>query len=148
MTIPNPVTGRALWKYFADYAGVSKMSSDGFYTLAKDLPCFKMAWCTTGRAIVNLVIPAGTQVYAGNFAFHAHNTTDHRKMRAAKARVVSIFSYERGTEQKSAYSDYDASFNYKPGKVVKPDNGFCGFQNQCAAGIHFFLNVHDAVNYD
>ena len=50
----------------------------------------------------------------------------------------------RDTEYMSTYTD---KFKYKIGELVKPKNGFSTDFSQCNAGIHFFMNIEDAIKY-
>ena len=71
-----------------------------------------------------------------------------RKCRCNKAKVLRILNTDRTiadiTEVKSSY---DNSFIYKVGEVVSVDNFDEDRWNECSAGIHFFINFHEAVNY-
>ena len=97
-------------------------------------------------AIVNLTIPEGGYVYANPGAFMLGSRMDYRKMRASKAIVHSVINPKTQKKLGSSRSDYDLHFVYKPGKIVTP-SGFSYQDEICGAGIHFFLNVGDALNY-
>jgi hypothetical protein len=45
-----------------------------------------------------------------------------------------------------AFSSYERSFRYAPGKTIVPDS-FDTVVGACSTGIHFFLNVRDALDY-
>lgn len=71
-----------------------------------------------------------------------------RKCRCDKAKVLSITNLDGSksydTEVKS---DRDDSFIYKVGEIVEEPN-FCEDRfRECAAGIHFFINRQEAVDY-
>ena len=71
-----------------------------------------------------------------------------RKCRCDKARVVEIQNID-GTKADvtEVRSGYDKDFIYKVGEVVTVDN-FCEDRwQECSAGIHFFINRQEAVNY-
>jgi len=70
-----------------------------------------------------------------------------RKCRCDKAIVVGI-EYMDGSTCKKAYSSYDSKFEYERGKEVSvPD--FCEDRFQeCAAGIHFFVDKQEAIDYE
>ena len=72
-----------------------------------------------------------------------------RKCRCDKAKVLAIENID-GTlsDCNTAVSIYDKSFTYVVGKTVAvPD--FCEDRwNECASGIHFFINRQEAVNYN
>lgn len=71
-----------------------------------------------------------------------------RKCRCDKAKVLAIENID-GTlsDYNTAVSIYDKSFTYVVGETVAvPD--FCEDRwNECASGIHFFINRQEAVNY-
>ena len=70
-----------------------------------------------------------------------------RKCRCSKAKCLAIFDRD-GNAISEATSEYDASFVYRVGKVVKPSNGFDEDRwNTCGAGIHFFLTRLEAEAY-
>ena len=71
-----------------------------------------------------------------------------RKCRCDKAKVLRILNLDRTKAGVSEVrSNYDESFIYKVGEVVSVDN-FCEDRwNECGAGIHFFINFEEAVQY-
>ena len=71
-----------------------------------------------------------------------------RKCRCDKAKVLEIQNVD-GTKANvtKAASGYDSNFVYEVGKTVRVDN-FCEDRwEECSAGIHFFINRQEAVNY-
>ena len=71
-----------------------------------------------------------------------------RKCRCDKALVVDIQSIDgNGKAVDEITSNYDSSFVYKIGGVVSVDNFDDDRWNECAPGIHFFVNRQEAVNY-
>jgi len=71
-----------------------------------------------------------------------------RKCRCDKAIVIRIEEMDGTTSDLTeVVSDRDSSFVYKVGKMVSvPD--FCEDRwQECSAGIHFFINRQEAVNY-
>ena len=70
-----------------------------------------------------------------------------RKCRCDKAIVVDI-KHMDGSACEKAYSSYDSKFEYERGKEVSaPD--FCEDRFQeCAAGIHFFVDKQEAIDYE
>ena len=71
-----------------------------------------------------------------------------RKCRCDKAKVLAIQNLD-GTqaEVKEARSGYDSDFIYRVGEIVEVKD-FCEDRwEECAAGIHFFINRQEAVNY-
>ena len=71
-----------------------------------------------------------------------------RKCRCDKALVVDIQSIDGNSKAvDETTSDYDSSFVYKIGEVVSVDNFDDDRWDECAPGIHFFVNRQEAVNY-
>jgi hypothetical protein len=141
------ITGRKLLDYFMQY--VVPTDQQCFYTVHKPLPVFKKALHDDrigGRVIVNLLIPVGAIVYAGVDAFDASSRQKHRKMRASAADVHSVANIN-GTPSKRAVSWYDPGFYYHAGDRLSPRNAFSQMDATCAPGIHFFLNLGDALEY-
>ena len=48
---------------------------------------------------------------------------------------------------KEVTSDYDNTFVYKVGEIMKVNNFNEDRWKECSAGIHFFINRQEAVNY-
>ena len=71
-----------------------------------------------------------------------------RKCRCDKAIVIRIQEMDGTTSDLTeVVSDHDSSFVYKVGKMVSVPN-FCEDRwQECSAGIHFFINRQEAVNY-
>lgn len=71
-----------------------------------------------------------------------------RKCRCDKAKVLSITTLSgESTDIKSIESSYDKAFIYTVGEIVEEPN-FCEDRwNECAPGIHFFINRQEAVEY-
>ena len=47
----------------------------------------------------------------------------------------------------AAFSTYDNSFSYTAGATVSVDDFDGDRYNECAPGIHFFINRQEAVEY-
>ena len=72
-----------------------------------------------------------------------------RKCRCDKAIVLEIQNMD-GTPSETGYciSQYDNNFEYRVGQTVCVDN-FCEDRwQECAPGIHFFINRQEAVDYN
>lgn len=114
---------------------------------AKNVPFIPMACPDTGSfigfkkasgRIVVLEIPADARRLSAT----------GRKCRCDKALVIRIEEMDGTTSDLTeVVSDRDSSFVYKVGKMVSvPD--FCEDRwQECSAGIHFFINRQEAVNY-
>ena len=96
------------------------------------------AWKKAGGKIVKLLIPEDAR----------RSSATGRKCRCDKAVVIAIENRD-GTAPGivSVASDRDRNFIYTAGGTVSvPD--FCEDRFQeCAAGIHFFINRQEAVEY-
>ena len=69
------------------------------------------------------------------------------KCRCDKAKVLDIINIKTGEKISSVASGYDEDFIYTTGKVVKVDDFDDNRWNECAPGIHFFVNKENAINY-
>ena len=71
-----------------------------------------------------------------------------RKCRCSKAEVIAIYNLD-GTEagETTCHSDYDNSFIYEVGKTVEVTNFNEDRWDECAKGIHFFINRQEAIDY-
>ena len=115
---------------------------------AKNVPFIPMAcpdcgeftaWKKVNGKIVKLLIPEEAR----------RSSATGRKCRCDKAVVIAIQNLD-GTDAgvESVPSGRDNDFIYKVGEsVIVPD--FCENRfEECAAGIHFFINRQEAVKYD
>lgn len=70
-----------------------------------------------------------------------------RKCRCDKALVLDIQSLDEVSHYDCAESSYDKTFIYKIGEIVSVDNFDDDRFNECAPGIHFFIDRELAVHY-
>ena len=71
-----------------------------------------------------------------------------RKCRCNKALVLEIQNIDGSvSDLKSISSSYDRNFVYEVGEVVEEPNFNEDRWNECSAGIHFFINRQEAVEY-
>ena len=97
-----------------------------------------IAWKKASGKIVKLLITDDAK----------RSSATGRKCRASKAKVLSIENKD-GTDSglDSVESYFDKNFIYRIGETVEV-KGFCDDRfNECAAGIHFFINRQEAVDY-
>ena len=132
-------------KMRADLTGAYLTSA--YLSGAKNVPYIPMAcpdsgeftaWKKAGGKIVKLLIPEDAQ----------RISAAGRKCRCDKAIVLAIQNLDgTGTGIDSVPSSRDKNFIYKIGEtVIVPD--FCKNRFQeCAVGIHFFINRQEAVEY-
>ena len=72
-----------------------------------------------------------------------------RKCRCSSAKVLSITTLDGqddGTQTVS--SDYDNSFEYHVGEIVRVDDFDDNRWRECSRGIHFFMTRDEAVRYN
>jgi hypothetical protein len=87
----------------------------------------------TCEGVVKLLIPADAK------RSHAFG----RKCRAEFAKVI-----EMPVGVDVAHSEYDNSFTYRIGEIVKPKEPFNeNWQSECESGIHFYITRIEAVNH-
>lgn len=71
-----------------------------------------------------------------------------RKCRCDKAKVLEIQNLDGSkADMNSVASGYNSSFVYTVGEIVKEPNFDEDRWNECSAGIHFFINRQEAVEY-
>lgn len=122
---------------------------------AKNLPYIPMVCPETGsfiawkkcevkpryeNCIVKLLIPED--------ALRSSGTS--RKCRASKAIVLEFQDYEGHVlpDNLPVVSAYNRAFHYRVGRLVQPVYAFDDDRwNNCASGIHFFVNRQEAVDY-
>lgn len=149
MTYPI-VYGKELKNYFMDH--VKKYDGEAnFYKVQKPLHAFKKTLHNGTNSfqhcvIVNLIIPKDAIVYADSEVFSRRLYFNDRKMRASEAFVHSQHLLNSKTVNTS-YAFHE-NFKYSTGETVHPTRNAFSWDNvACEAGIHFFLNVGDALDY-
>ena len=71
-----------------------------------------------------------------------------RKCRCDKAKVLQIQTpYGAKADVEAVVSNYDPSFIYRVGEIVTVEDFNEDRWQECSAGIHFFINRQEAVNY-
>ena len=114
---------------------------------AKNVPFVPMACPDTG-SFIGFKKASGHIVMLGIPEDARRLSATGRKCRCDKAIVIRIQEMDGATSDLTEVkSDRDSSFVYKVGKMVSaPD--FCEDRwQECSAGIHFFINRQEAVNY-
>ena len=90
--------------------------------------------------IVELEIPADAR----------RSSATGRKCRCDKAKVLSVTTLDGaavGADAGTVHSSHDPQFEYIVGEIVTAPN-FCEDRwEECAPGIHFFINRQEAVQY-
>ena len=87
--------------------------------------------------IVKLMIPEDAK----------RSSATTRKCRCDKAIVLEIQDRKGNRLNTTAHSMHDPNFLYEAGKVISVDNFDEDRFNECAPGIHFFVDRIDALNY-
>ena len=114
---------------------------------AENVPFIPMACPDTG-SFIGFKKASGHIVMLGIPEDARRLSATGRKCRCDKAIVICIEEMGGTTSDLTEVaSDRDSSFVYKVGKMVSvPD--FCEDRwQECSAGIHFFINRQEAVNY-
>jgi hypothetical protein len=127
----------------------------GFRKVTKPMHVFKKVNLKKNGAaavIANLIIPVGALFYCDSELFYWQLSNSSwfgpsRKMRASEAKVVSLVKARSQESVQLARSSYDSSFTYEPGQIVKPVDKFSREEDECSSGIHFFINLGDALDY-
>jgi uncharacterized protein YjbI with pentapeptide repeats len=97
-----------------------------------------IGWKKAGEYIVCLKIPVDARRVSAT----------SRKCRCDKAKTLGIYtSTHKLTGVREVSSDRDIDFVYRVGETVYADKFNPDRWNECAAGIHFFTNFQEAVNY-
>lgn len=145
-------------------------TSYGFYVVNKPLKVWKKTYTEADHScVVALEIPIGAKIYANLLTAYYQGVTnsqiDDRKMRASEAVVVKQFRIGEATgygqfqgiverkytgykEVKHTKSGHDNKFKYSVGKTVTPTDGFSLRDRVCESGVHFFVNLSDALDYN
>lgn len=114
---------------------------------AKNVPFIPMACPDTG-SFIGFKKASGHIVMLGIPEDARRLSATGRKCRCDKAIVIRIEDMDGTTSDLTeVVSDRDSSFVYKVGKMVSVTD-FCEDRwQECSAGIHFFINRQEAVNY-
>ena len=114
---------------------------------AKNIPFVPMACPDTG-AFIGYKKASGYILKLEILQDARRSSSSSRKCRCDKAKVLEIQNlYGDIANVKEVKSDYDKNFIYRLGEIVEEPN-FCEDRwNECAEGIHFFINRQEAVEY-
>lgn len=92
------------------------------------------------KLIAKLVIPQKEIIILGD-----EFTGSWSKMRASKAEVISISSFDQRDRYRAGLGR--GNFLYEVGKTVKPQFKFARTFDSCASGIHFFESRNEAMEW-
>ena len=130
------------------YADLSGANLRGAYLRgAKNIPFIPMACPDTG-AFIGYKKASGYILKIEILQDARRSSSNSRKCRCDKAKVLEIQNLYGGIANvKEVKSDYDKNFIYRLGEIVEEPN-FCEDRwNECAEGIHFFINRQEAVEH-
>ena len=113
----------------------------------KNIPFIPMACPDTG-AFIGYKKASGYILKLEILQDARRSSSSSRKCRCDKAKVLEIQNlYGDIANVKEVKSNYDKNFIYRLGEIVEEPN-FCEDRwNECAEGIHFFINRQEAVEY-
>ena len=132
----------------ADFTGANLIRADLRATRGVSVACPThgsfIAWKKAKKAddefkalLVKLLIPEDAR----------RSSATSSKCRCDKAKVLEITDLKGIKTYDTAVSGYDSSFIYKVGEMVSVDD-FCENRfEECASGIHFFIDRNEAINY-
>ena len=114
---------------------------------AKNIPFIPMACPDTG-AFIGYKKASGYILKLEILQDARRSSSTSRKCRCDKAKVLEIQNlYGDIANVKEVKSNYNKNFIYRLGEIVEEPN-FCEDRwNECAEGIHFFINRQEAVEY-
>lgn len=119
----------------------TKGVKSNIFTIGYDLACPEsgsfIGYKKADGCLVELLIPEDAK----------RSSATTVKCRCDKAKVLGIVDLETGEPKQIACSNYDSGFIYKVGEIVSVDDFEEDRWNECASGIHFFINKHHAINY-
>lgn len=121
----------------ADLSGANLSCAKGLYFACPSEGSF-IGWKKASGYIVKLRIPEDAR----------RSSATGNKCRCDKAFVVEIQNIDGSkADVDTVKSSYDSNFVYSVGAIVEVSN-FCDNRwNECAPGIHFFINRREAVEY-
>ena len=119
----------------------TKNVKTNIFTVGYDLACPEMGsfigYKKADGCLIELLIPEDAK----------RSSATTMKCRCNKAKVLDIENIETGEKVKAVKSDYNSEFIYKVGEIVTVDDFDEDRWNECAPGIHFFMNRENAINY-
>ena len=160
LIVPPLLEGSSLKKHMKEHSVSTKKG--GFREVTKPMRVYKQVTHNSKKVIAELIIPTGATVFANSTSYTDTllSYRNDRKIRASEAYVAAMYSvaeYAPRSYQiqrkhirtvKTATSVRTSSFNYTTGAVVTPDKKFSKQPYVCESGIHCFVNLHDALNYN
>lgn len=115
---------------------VANMHTLGYHLACPEEGSF-VAYKRAGNYIVKLLVLEDAK----------RSSATSSKCRCSAAKVLDIKHIRTGLKVVEVPSNYDSKFIYRVGEIVKVDNFDDDRWNECAPGIHFFMNRENAINY-
>ena len=117
-------------------------------TGARNVPYLPMACPDEGEYTAYKKVRSNYIVVLHVPSYAKRSSTLGRKCRCDKADVIRIDNLDGSMANVSTvYSSYDSNFKYTVGETVTVENFDDNRWNECAPGIHHFMNRQEAVNY-
>lgn len=139
------------WEYMrADLSGADLSVADlcdANLSGAENIPFIPYA-CPDSGAFIGYKKARGYIVEFGILEDAQRCSASGRKCRCDKAKVISIQNIDGKTaDVQAVMSDYNKDFIYRVGEIVTVEDFEPNRWKECSAGIHFFINRQEAVNY-
>ena len=130
----------------ADLTGADLRGAD--LTGARNVPYLPMACPDEGEYTAYKKVRGNYIVVLHVPSYAKRSSALGRKCRCDKADVIRIDNLDGSMANVSTvYSSYDSNFKYTVGETVTVENFDDNRWNECAPGIHHFMNRQEAVNY-
>ena len=131
----------------ADLRGADLRGAD--LTGARNVPYLPMACPDEGEYTAYKKVRGNYIVVLHVPSYAKRSSALGRKCRCDKADVIRIDNLDGSMANVSTvYSSYDSNFKYTVGETVTVENFDDNRWNECAPGIHHFMNRQEAVNYN
>ena len=135
----------------ADLTGANLRGADlreAYLTGATNVPYLPMACPDEGEYTAYKKVRGNYIVVLHVPSYAKRSSALGRKCRCDKADVIRIDNLDGSMANVSTvYSSYDSNFKYTVGETVTVENFDDNRWNECAPGIHHFMNRQEAVNY-
>ena len=146
MWLRNDPKGERAYLSGADLIGADLR--EAYLTGATNVPYLPMACPDEGEYTAYKKVRGNYIVVLHVPSYAKRSSAFGRKCRCDKADVIRIDNLDGSMANVSTvYSSYDSNFKYTVGETVTVENFDDKRWNECAPGIHHFMNRQEAVNY-
>ena len=114
----------------------TNMNTIGYHLACPEEGSF-IGYKRANRYLIKLLIPENAK----------RSSATTLKCRCSEARVLDIEDIKTGLKVQAVNSSYDYQFIYRVGEIVTVEDFDDNRWNECAPGIHFFMNKDNAINY-